>query len=296
MNIALVIIDMQNDFVLPEAPLCVKGAQATVPTIQKLLDRARAEGWRVIHVIRQHRRDGSDVEIGRAPLFTQGAGICVPGTKGAEIVDELAPLPDETILRKLRFSAFFQTELDMILRRLKIDTLLIAGTQYPNCVRGTATDAMSHDYNEVCLLLDEPYSPEADLPTLKGWLRRLAENGPKTVVATSVPLADGQASRKPECTSVLAYERDEDRFWRVDCSYIPAYYPGTGDVFASVLTGSLLQGDSLAIALDRAVQFVTLGIRATFGQGLPNREGILLERILDTLRAPLGSYMCRLVD
>ena len=78
-----------------------------------------------------------------------------------------------------------------------------------------------------------------------------------------------------------------------------AYYAALeykADVFASVLTGSLLQGDSLAIALDRAVQFVTLGIRATFGQGLPNREGILLERILDTLRAPLGSYMCRLVD
>ncbi|WP_423774456.1 pyridoxamine kinase, partial [Bilophila wadsworthia] len=160
----------------------------------------------------------------------------------------------------------------------------------------TCADLITPNFTEVCLLLDEPYSPEADLPTLKGWLRRLAENGPKTVVATSVPLADGQASRKPECTSVLAYERDEDRFWRVDCSYIPAYYPGTGDVFASVLTGSLLQGDSLAIALDRAVQFVTLGIRATFGQGLPNREGILLERILDTLRAPLGSYMCRLVD
>ena len=132
----------------------------------------------------------------------------------------------------------------------------------------TCADLITPNFTEVCLLLDEPYSPEADLPTLKGWLRRLAENGPKTVVATSVPLADGQASRKPECTSVLAY----------------------------VLTGSLLQGDSLAIALDRAVQFVTLGIRGTFGQGLPNREGILLERILDTLRAPLGSYMCRLVD
>ncbi|MFR3458536.1 MAG: cysteine hydrolase family protein [Bilophila wadsworthia] len=81
MNIALVIIDMQNDFVLPEAPLCVKGAQATVPTIQKLLDRARAEGWRVIHVIRQHRRDGSDVEIGRAPLFTQGAASVSPAPR-----------------------------------------------------------------------------------------------------------------------------------------------------------------------------------------------------------------------
>ena len=106
----------------------------------------------------------------------------------------------------------------------------------------TCADLITPNFTEVCLLLDEPYSPEADLPTLKGWLRRLAENGPKTVVATSVPLADGQASRKPECTSVLAYERDEDRFWRVDCSYIPAYYPGTGDVFASVLTGSRLQG------------------------------------------------------
>ncbi|MFQ8736014.1 MAG: cysteine hydrolase family protein [Bilophila wadsworthia] len=77
MNIALVIIDMQNDFVLPEAPLCVKGAQATVPTIQKLLDRARAEGWRVIHVIRQHRRDGSDVRSGaRRCLQKRSRHLC----------------------------------------------------------------------------------------------------------------------------------------------------------------------------------------------------------------------------
>lgn len=155
-------------------------------------------------------------------------------------------------------------------------------------------DVITPNFTEVCLLLDEPYSPETDVATLKGWLRRLSAEGPGTVVATSVPLADGVG--KAECTSVLAYERAADRFWRVDCSYIPAYYPGTGDVFSSVLTGSLLQGDSLSIALDRAVHFVTLGIRATFGQGLPNREGILLERILDTLRAPLGSCLCRLAD
>lgn len=157
----------------------------------------------------------------------------------------------------------------------------------------TKAQVITPNFTEVCLLLGEPYSPEADVPTLKGWLRRLSEAGPHTVVATSVPLAD-EPGRKAECTSVLAYERAFDRFWRVDCSYIPAYYPGTGDVFSSVLTGSLLQGDSLSIALDRAVQFVTLGIRATFGQDLPNREGILLERILDMLRAPLGSCLCRL--
>ncbi len=157
----------------------------------------------------------------------------------------------------------------------------------------TKAQVITPNFTEVCLLLGEPYSPEADVDTLKGWLRRLSAAGPETVVATSGPLAD-EPGRKAECTSVLAYERSFDRFWRVDCSYIPAYYPGTGDVFSSVLTGSLLQGDSLSIALDRAVQFVTLGIRATFGQDLPNREGILLERILDVLRAPLGSCLCRL--
>lgn len=140
----------------------------------------------------------------------------------------------------------------------------------------TCADLITPNFTEVCLLLDEPYSPEADLPTLKGWLRRLAENGPKTVVATSVPLADGQASRKPECTSVLAYERDEDRFWRVDCSYIPAYYPGTGDVFASVLTGSLLQGDSLAIALDRAVHSSPWASGPPLGRASPTGRGFCL--------------------
>ncbi len=149
MSIALVIIDMQNDFVLPDAPLCVRGAQATIPTIRTLLDQAREQGWRIIHVIRQHRPDGSDVEKARVPLFAKGSGICIPGTKGAEIVEELAPRPGETVLRKLRFSAFFQTELDMLLKRLGVDTLVITGTQYPNCVRGTAVDAMSHDYTPI---------------------------------------------------------------------------------------------------------------------------------------------------
>lgn len=149
MNTALLIIDMQNDFVLPGAPLRVAGAQATVPVIRRLLERARAEGWLVVHVIREHRRDGSDVEAGRAPLFAEGPGVCVPGTDGARIIDELAPLPHEIVLRKRRFSAFFHTELDMVLRRLRAETLLIAGTQYPNCVRGTAVDAMSLDYRPI---------------------------------------------------------------------------------------------------------------------------------------------------
>jgi pyridoxine kinase len=54
-----------------------------------------------------------------------------------------------------------------------------------------------------------------------------------------------------------------------------------------VLTGSMMQGDSLPLAMDRAVQFVTLGIRAAFGHSAPHREGIFLERVLPSLNAPV---------
>lgn len=151
----------------------------------------------------------------------------------------------------------------------------------------TLADVITPNFTEVALLLGEPCRTEVDILTLQTWLRRLAVQGPRTVIATSVPLAGTRRDGGHENVCVVAYERDADRFWKTASSYIPAHYPGTGDIFASVLTGSLLQGESLSLALDRAVQFVTLGIRASFGQGFPTREGILLERILASLRVPL---------
>ncbi|MDR3640305.1 MAG: cysteine hydrolase [Humidesulfovibrio sp.] len=148
-TIALAIIDMQNDFVLPGAPACVAGAQATLPALRQLLETARAKGWRVVHVTREHRADGSDVELFRRETFQAGRGICVAGSKGAEIVAELRPLPGEHLLVKLRFSAFLFTEFDALLRRLGVSTLVLGGTQYPNCIRGTAVDAMARDYRTV---------------------------------------------------------------------------------------------------------------------------------------------------
>ena len=88
-------------------------------------------------------------------------------------------------------------------------------------------------------------------------------------------------------TSVYAYDKICDRYWKVTCPYLPAHYPGTGDTFTSVITGSLLQGDSLPIALDRAVQFILQGIRATFGYKYDPGEGILLEKVLHNLDMPI---------
>ena len=70
----------------------------------------------------------------------------------------------------------------------------------------------------------------------------------------------------------IAYNRQGNRYWKVTCPYLPAHYPGTGDTFTSVITGSLMQGDSLPMALDRATQFILQGIRATFGYEYDNRE------------------------
>lgn len=148
-TIALAIIDMQNDFVAPGAPACVAGAASTLPTVRRLLADARAKDWAVVHVTREHRADGSDVELFRRDAFGAGRGICVAGTPGADIVPELTPLAFEYRLKKRRFSAFLFTEFDALLRRLGVSILVLAGTQYPNCIRATAVDAMSRDYRVV---------------------------------------------------------------------------------------------------------------------------------------------------
>ena len=81
----------------------------------------------------------------------------------------------------------------------------------------------------------------------------------------------------------VAYNAEDGRFWKVSCDYVPAEYPGTGDIFTSVLTGALLEGDSLPVAVDRAVIFVSMAIRTTFGYNRKAREGVVLEKVLHTL-------------
>lgn len=147
-------------------------------------------------------------------------------------------------------------------------------------------DVLTPNFTEAAFLLNQPYRADISQDELKDQLVRLADLGPCRVVITSAPAPDR------DFTAAVAYDRIQNRFWRVVTPRIPAFYPGTGDTFASVLTGGLLLGDSLAVAMDRAVQFVVLAIRATYGHATPHRDGILLERVLGSLRAPYtgGGY------
>lgn len=145
-------------------------------------------------------------------------------------------------------------------------------------------DIITPNFTEVTFLLNKPYKKEISEPEVKEWLIELANMGPKIVIATSVP--DENSHKADRKTNVIAYDKENDVFWKVSCKYIPASYPGTGDAYTSVVIGSLLQGDSLPIAIERGVQFITQCILASYGFKYPNREGVLLERMLDVLKMP----------
>lgn len=151
-------------------------------------------------------------------------------------------------------------------------------------------DVVTPNLTELFYLLDRPYKEVNTDEELKSYLRHLSDKGPEIVIITSVPVMNDAHK-----TSVYAYNRQGNRYWKITCPYLPAHYPGTGDTFTSVITGSLLQGDSLPIALDRGTQFILQGIRATFGYEYDNREGILLEKVLHNLDMPIQSSSYELI-
>lgn len=149
---ALLVIDMQNGFVDPSSALCVKGAAATVPACSRALDRARALGMPVFHVVREYAEDGSDVEAVRHAAWRDGGKPVSRACTDPRSLDEpepLAPQPGDHVMVKPRFSAFFGTKLDLALRRLGVGTVVLIGTTTPNCIRTTCYDALSLDYNAV---------------------------------------------------------------------------------------------------------------------------------------------------
>ena len=144
----------------------------------------------------------------------------------------------------------------------------------------TKADVITPNFTEAAFLNGLKEAPKkVSKEELKKWLKTLSDMGPKIVVITSVP--DENDSTK---TDVVAYDKESDAYWKLACKYIPAQYPGTGDIFASVMIGSLLEGESLPVALDRAVQFISQCIKASFGFNYPKRNGVLLERELGLLR------------
>lgn len=130
-------------------------------------------------------------------------------------------------------------------------------------------DVITPNLTEAAILLDEKYPLELTAGEVKSWLARLCKRV-RIVVITGVPLSEGAIAN-------VGCDRETGGFWRVDCDYVPASYPGTGDIFAGVLTGGLLRGDSLSIAMDRATVFTQIAIKNTYSYGTEPRNGVMFE-------------------
>jgi nicotinamidase-related amidase len=130
---ALIIGDMQNDFVKEGGTLVVPDAEETIPTIRNLLDLARESGMTVVFV--------QDTPGDRDPEWEVWGEHCREESWGWQVVDELAPREDEATVRKPRYDAFYATKLEHMLRVWGIDTLIICGTVANICVHYTASSA-----------------------------------------------------------------------------------------------------------------------------------------------------------
>jgi nicotinamidase-related amidase len=149
---AMIVVDMQNDFVAAGAPVETPAARAIVPKLAETLTMCRGIGIRVIFTAHVHRRDGSDMGLFddlHPPIASRAA--LVDETPGVDIYPDVAPAPGEHVIKKHRYSAFFGTDLDIILREWGIDTVIISGTTTENCCFSTARDAMFHNYRVVFL-------------------------------------------------------------------------------------------------------------------------------------------------
>ena len=146
---ALLVIDMQRGFLSARSPLYIDGAAATVPACAEVISACREKGIPVFFITRAYAADGSDVERTRRAAWEAGGKPLSPlcdGEISAAMPEEFGSAPSDYHIVKPRYSAFFATGLDLVLRRLGVRHVILAGTTTPNCIRTSCYDALSLDY------------------------------------------------------------------------------------------------------------------------------------------------------
>ena len=172
---ALIIIDMQRDFLEPGGFGETLGnnvalLKAAVPPLQKVLEGARAAKMLVIHTREGHRPDLSDapkhkVERGEPSLRIGAPGpmgrILIRGEAGHDIIPELYPAAGEPVIDKPGKGAFYQTDLELMLKNREIDTLFVCGVTTEVCVNTTVREANDRGFR--CIVISDccaSYFPE----------------------------------------------------------------------------------------------------------------------------------------
>lgn len=183
-NVALLIIDAQKGFVTEcDGVSPVYEPQIAIDHIGKVLAAARIAKIPIIHTQEVHRKQM--VDFGRELEGVEDVH-CIEGSEDIEIVDSLRPIDGEFLIRKRRYSCFFATDLEILLKGLNVQTLLVCGFLTDVCVHYTCVDAHQHDYH-VRLLYDcvRGSSMEAHYASLRAikYLQTASETNSDEVIA-----------------------------------------------------------------------------------------------------------------
>jgi ureidoacrylate peracid hydrolase len=159
---AVLVVDMVNDFCKPGGAMVLPGCEVLVPKQRAVIDAARTAGSPVIWIQDTHRKN-----MRRDHEFLKRTPHCIEGTWGVEIVEELGARPDDIHVIKHRYSGFFQTDLDLVLKDMLVDQLVVFGVVTNICVRSTVHDAFFNGYEVVvprdCCAATGPREQESSL-------------------------------------------------------------------------------------------------------------------------------------
>ena len=146
-NAVLIVVDIQGGAVPPEesrSEIPTMGGRAErAGRVERLIDECRAHGVPVVFIQEVHKP--SLVDIGRELDGAEGPH-CVEGWPETELAPHARPRPEEFLIRKRRYSAFFGTELEIVLKAYRAETVLLIGGLTDVCIHYTAVDAHQHDY------------------------------------------------------------------------------------------------------------------------------------------------------
>lgn len=186
---ALVTIDAQRDYCEENSPVKSAGGCQIRAPLGELVRRVREQGPPIFHMLRFYRPDGSNVDLCRRKLVEEGMRVLMPGSLGAELIEEVSPNPEtrldphllmdggvqqlgynEEALYKPRWGAFYATPLEQRLRNLGINTVILCGCNFPTSGRASVLEASERDFRVVLV-------PEAAAGLTDDGQRELARVG-----------------------------------------------------------------------------------------------------------------------
>jgi ureidoacrylate peracid hydrolase len=141
---AIVVVDMVNEFCKPGGAMVLPGYEALVLPQKRVIAAARQCNCPILWVVDTHRKN-----VRQDREFLKRTPHCLEGSWGAQVIEDLEPRPDDIYIIKRRYSAFFNTDLDLTLRDLRVDTVVVFGVVTNICVRSTVHDAFFHGYQAV---------------------------------------------------------------------------------------------------------------------------------------------------